>query len=39
MFAEILRRLDQIEIAGEVQYLRSHFIDGVKHLPVKFTAR
>ena len=38
MFQHILARMPDIELAGEVQYLRSHFIDGVKHIPVKYTA-
>jgi hypothetical protein len=26
-----------MEIAGDVERLKSHFINGIKHLPVKFT--
>jgi cytochrome P450 len=37
MFEELLRRLPDIEHAGPVRMLRSHFIDGVKSMPVKFT--
>ena len=37
MFEHLLRRLPDIELAGPVEYLRSHFIDGVKHMPVRFT--
>jgi cytochrome P450 len=37
MFEELLRRLPDIELAGDVAMLRSHFIDGIKSIPVKFT--
>ena len=36
IFGELLRRLDHIELAGEVQYLRSNFQRGVKYLPVRW---
>jgi cholest-4-en-3-one 26-monooxygenase len=39
MFEEILDRLDDIEITGDVSRLRSCFINGLKHIPLKFTAR
>ncbi len=37
MFEELLRRLPNIELAGAVQRLRSNFINGIKHMPVRFT--
>jgi cholest-4-en-3-one 26-monooxygenase len=37
MFEELLDRLPDIELAGDIQRLRSNFINGIKHLPVKFT--
>jgi cholest-4-en-3-one 26-monooxygenase len=37
MFEELLRRLPDIELAGDVRMLRSHFIDGIKSIPVKFS--
>jgi hypothetical protein len=37
MFEELLRRLPDIEQAGPVERLKSTFISGVKHLPVRFT--
>jgi cholest-4-en-3-one 26-monooxygenase len=37
MFEELLDRLPDIELAGDVQRLRSNFINGIKHMPVKFT--
>jgi cholest-4-en-3-one 26-monooxygenase len=37
MFEGILERMHEIELAGPVSYLRSNLIDGVKHIPLKFT--
>jgi cholest-4-en-3-one 26-monooxygenase len=39
MFEEILDRLDDIELAGDVSRLRSNFINGLKHVPISFTAK
>ncbi len=36
MFHELLKRLPSIELDGDVQRLRSNFINGIKHMPVKF---
>ena len=37
MFEEIIKRLPEIEPAGPVQRLRSNFISGIKHMPVRYT--
>jgi len=37
MFEHLLRRLPDLAIDGEVRTLHSHFIDGVKSMPVRFT--
>jgi cholest-4-en-3-one 26-monooxygenase len=37
MFEELLKRLPDIALDGEPKLLRSHFIDGVKSMPVVFT--
>jgi cholest-4-en-3-one 26-monooxygenase len=37
MFEELLRRLPDIEVAGPVDRLKSNFIGGFKHMPVRFT--
>jgi len=37
MFEHLLRRLPDLELDGEVRYLHSHFIDGVKSMPVRFS--
>ena len=34
MFEEVLKRMPDMEVSGEVQRLRSNFINGIKHLPV-----
>jgi len=36
MFEELLRRLPDIELAGPVERLRSNFLNGIKHMPVRF---
>ena len=37
MFDRLLDRLPDIHLVGEVQRLRSNFINGIKHIPVAFT--
>ena len=39
IFRELLARLPDIEVSGEIRYLRSNFIDGIKQMPVRFTPR
>ncbi len=39
LFGEMLRRLDHIELAGEVRYLRSNFQRGLKVLPVRWSKK
>ena len=36
MFEELLSRASEAELAGPVDRLRSNFINGIKHLPVRF---
>lgn len=38
VFTELLTRLPDMELAGEPKRLRSNFINGVKQMPVGFTA-
>lgn len=38
-FEEILRRFSTIEQTGEVSRVRSNFVGGLKHLPVRMTPR
>jgi cytochrome P450 len=37
LFEELLARLPDIELDGPVRKLRSHFIDGIKSMPVRFS--
>jgi methyl-branched lipid omega-hydroxylase len=37
MFREIFRRLPDLEITGEPDRLLSAFINGIKHMPCRFT--
>jgi len=36
LLEEMARRIPTLELAGEVQPLRSNFIGGIKHMPVQF---
>jgi cytochrome P450 len=38
MFEEILRRMSEIEIVGPVEWLRTNFNCGIKHMPIHFNA-
>jgi len=35
MFDELVRRVESVERIGEVKRLRSNFVNGIKHLPVR----
>ncbi|MGH9020080.1 MAG: cytochrome P450 [Acidimicrobiales bacterium] len=39
LFEEIAQRWSAVEVAGPVERLRSNFISGIKHLPVRVTWR
>jgi cytochrome P450 len=39
MFSDLFRFLPDIEMSGEPAHLSSTFINGIKHLPAKFTPR
>ena len=39
MFEGILERMHDIELVGPVSYLRSNLIDGIKHIPIAFSAK
>lgn len=36
MFSELLKRIPDFEMAGPPERLRSNFINGIKHLPIRF---
>jgi cytochrome P450 len=38
LFGEVLSRLNDMELAGPVERLRSNFINGPRHMPVRFRA-
>ena len=37
IFVELAHRLPDMELAGDADRLRSNFIGGIKHMPVKWT--
>ena len=37
MFTELLRRFPDMALAGPVSRLRCNFLNGVKHMPVRFS--
>ena len=39
IFRHILERMDEIELDGEMERLRSGIVGGIKHLPISFSAR
>jgi cytochrome P450 len=38
MFEELIRRVSDIEIAGPIERLRSNFVAGIKHMPIRFVS-
>lgn len=39
MFEDLIARIDHVELAGEIDYLRSNFVHGIKRMPVKVHLR
>jgi cytochrome P450 len=39
LFEELVRRVARVEPAGEPERLRSNFVNGLKHLPVRLIGR
>jgi cholest-4-en-3-one 26-monooxygenase len=39
MFEELLRRLPEIQLAGEPRRVRSNFINAIKYMPIRFGSR
>jgi cytochrome P450 len=39
LFQELLPRLASIELAGQVERIRSNFVNGIKRMPVRITTR
>ena len=36
VFDEIVKRIDNPQFDGDIQWLRSHFINGIKEMPIRF---
>jgi cytochrome P450 len=36
LFAELARRLEHVELAGEPAWIQSSFVVGLKHLPIRY---
>jgi cytochrome P450 len=39
MLARLSRELTDVELDGDVEYAHSHFVSGVKHLPIRYSMR
>jgi hypothetical protein len=39
MLARLSQQLSHVELAGDVQHAESHFVSGVKHLPIEYAFR
>lgn len=39
MFEDLIGRVDRVERTGDIDYLRSNFVHGIKRMPVKVTLR
>jgi cytochrome P450 len=39
LFAELARRLEAVELAGDPEWIRSSFVVGLKHLPIRYRLR
>ncbi|MBS1848175.1 MAG: cytochrome P450 [Actinobacteria bacterium] len=37
MLDRLARQLDRVELAGDVEFAQSHFVSGVKHLPIDYS--
>lgn len=39
LFTEMLRRIDDFELAGAPEWVEASFVSGLKHLPIRYTVR
>jgi cholest-4-en-3-one 26-monooxygenase len=37
MIEQVMRRMQDLELAGQPERLRSNFVAGIKHMPLRFT--
>jgi cholest-4-en-3-one 26-monooxygenase len=36
MFRQLVERIDRVELAGPIQRMRSSFVGGIKHMPIRY---
>jgi cytochrome P450 len=39
MFEDLVQRVEKVELAGDVDFLRSNFVHGIKRMPVTVTTK
>ncbi|HEY2105902.1 MAG TPA: hypothetical protein VGH29_08960, partial [Candidatus Binataceae bacterium] len=39
IFREIAARMEQVELAGPISRMRSSFVGGIKHMPIRYKMR
>jgi cholest-4-en-3-one 26-monooxygenase len=39
MFRQLTERLEEVELAGPIQRMRSSFVGGIKHMPIRYRMR
>jgi cholest-4-en-3-one 26-monooxygenase len=39
MFRQLAERLDKVELAGPIERMRSNFVGGIKHMPIRYEMR
>ncbi len=39
MFQQMAERIDRVELAGPIQRMRSNFVGGIKHMPIRYRIR
>jgi cytochrome P450 len=39
MFRQLAERIDTVEMAGPIQRMRSNFVGGIKHMPIRYRIR
>jgi cytochrome P450 len=39
MFRQLAERIDKVELGGPIQRMRSSFVGGIKHMPIRYSLR
>ena len=39
MFRQLAERMESVELAGPMQRMRSSFVGGIKHMPIRYRIR